>query len=287
MIDTLHIVEYDTRQKKETSHKTDVVILIPHFNNLPGLIKSLKSIDHHELIRVLVVDDGSNFPHIPEYKTLRTEIRKNILLEIINESPNKGIEHALNTGLNYIKNSVDCKYIARLDCGDTCRGNRFEIQSNYLDKNPSIHLVGSWVKFHDIQGNDLYTIKPPANQRGIRKNMQVNCCFIHPSVMYRKEAIKEIGFYPTKFKAAEDYAFFYKFIKNYETANIRKTLTNVELNPHGISITNRKRQLYSRLKVIVYNNKLDYRTFYGVGRTIVLMLVPYKFVEKFKSSRFK
>ena len=287
MIETTFAQRHITHNRKEIDLQTDVVVLIPHYNNLPGLIKSLQSIDHPHPIRVLVVDDGSSKAHLPNYKLLKGIVKDNIIPEIICKYPNRGIEHALNTGLDYIKSNISCKYIARLDCGDTCRKNRFEIQSKYLEDHQNIHLVGSWVKFQDTAGNDLFTIKPPANQRGIKKSMQVNCSFIHPSVMFRKEAIEKIGFYPTKFKAAEDYAFFYKFTKNYETANIRKTLTNVELNPNGISLTNRKRQLYSRLKVILYNSRLNYRTFYGIGRTMALMMVPYKYVEKFKSSRFK
>jgi len=262
--------------------KPDVCVLIPHYNNLRGLEISLSSISYIEPVDVLIVDDGSyiqpqqtilqkRFPHI-----------NNIIL--LNHSRNRGIEYVLNDGLRYIKES-GYKYVARLDCGDVCLPERFYVQKRFLERNSDVYLVGSWVEFMDSHGKPLFVFKPPVASEKIQKMMFINNMFIHPSVMFRTELVESIGYYPTEYKNAEDYAYFFKITKKFKTENINRILLKCEVNPNGLSLRQRKQQIKSRLKVIMGNFDFSIYSFYGVVRNSFLYFVPYSLVKLLKQLR--
>ena len=73
--------------------------------------------------------------------------------------------------MKHINETGNYKYIARLDTGDYCQGKRFAIQEDFLDKNPSIKIVGSNVIAIDTKGNFLYNMVMPAEHEEIKKRM--------------------------------------------------------------------------------------------------------------------
>ena len=259
--------------------KPDICVLIPHYNNIEGLETSLASISDEEPVDVLIVDDGSYIkPDVEELKRKFSYISDII---VIFNNKNRGIEHVLNDGLKYIKDA-GYKYIARLDCGDVCFPERFKIQKEFLEQNPDIYLVGSWVEFVDVRGKSLFVFRPPTVYREIRKKMFINNMFIHPVVMFRTKVIEEVGFYPTNYKNAEDYAYFFRISKRFKVANIDRVLLKCEVNPKGLSLSKRKQQIKSRLRVIHDNFDFSIYAFYGLLRNSILYFSPYFLVELLK-----
>ncbi len=118
-----------------------VVVLISHYNNPLGLIASVASIAASEAVDIVIVDDGSVYERIDETATNSVFKSKGKITYIYLEN-NEGVEFALNHGLDYIAKTNQYHFIARLDCGDTCIGKRFEIQEKFLFENPEIKLVG-------------------------------------------------------------------------------------------------------------------------------------------------
>lgn len=266
---------------------TRTVILIPHYNNLIGLEKSIKSVYHSKGIDILIVDDGSSPSQVPDLLKLQKIAAKNTTIKIVFSKENKGIATALNIGLDIILDLDQYEFIARLDCGDTCVANRFFLQEKYLDQNSKTALVGSWARWIDQESkNELFKFKPPIHHKKIKRMMSVRCNFIHPAVMYRTSVVKEIGKYPDNYEDAEDYAYFFNISKNYETANIPKFLTNVDYNTQGISVENRKSQNRSKLKIIRNFGKTDIFQIYGVFYNLALLIVPAKFVFSLKKKVF-
>ncbi|MHA3788487.1 glycosyltransferase [Flavobacterium hauense] len=261
------------------------VLLIPHYNNPEGLNRSLASIEASEKIDVLIVDDGSRKALIDE-NVINNAFKAKGTVKYIYLEVNKGIEHALNTGLEYIV-AKGYEYVARLDSDDVCIGKRFEIQESFLDTHQDIALVGSNVIAVSPEGKFLFNIIMPQNSDDIRNKMFLNSMFMHPSVMFRTAIVKEEGFYPLNYPAAEDYAYFFKISQKYKTANIQQFLINYEINPSGISITKRKQQVTSRLKVIRDNFHLGFYPVYGLVRNTIIYLIPQKlitFIKKIKRS---
>ena len=258
--------------------------MIPHYNNIEGLYKSLKSINEPDTLDVLIVDDGSEKRIDPiDLQEKFTNIHKIFLIQF---SYNKGIETALNTGLEWIK-SRSYKYIARLDAGDTCEANRFHIQKDYMEHHPDIYLIGSWVNFVDTSGKLLFTLKVPTEDKEIQHKMFYNNMFIHPSVMFRVAVIDSIGLYPYNFPALEDHAFFFDITKKHKTANIPQALINYEMHPNSISNTKRKIQVKSRIKLIKKHFYFGYYPIVGLLRSYIVLFFPRNTLTKLKQILYR
>jgi glycosyltransferase involved in cell wall biosynthesis len=247
-------------------------VLIPHYNNPEGLLKSLSSIGKDEAVDVWVVDDGSQ--RKPDETAAKKAFDGRIRFGYLPR--NQGIQFALNAGLLEIEQHYE--YVARLDCGDTCAPNRFRLQMEFLDNNRKIMLLGSAVTFVDTEGDPQYTLTLPVKARKIRRAMHLNCAFVHPAVMWRCSVMSRLGSYPIDYPMAEDYAFFWKFVSRFETANLQAALVSCEINPNGLSISRRKQQLQSRLRLQLRYARANAATVYGVIKTLALMAIPYSMV---------
>ena len=257
------------------------VLLIPHYNNPTGLVTSIASIQKSEKVDIVVVDDGSINQKIDETAT-RSALKSNGEISFLYLKKNKGIEYALNQGLDYIEKRSQYQFIARLDCGDICIGNRFQIQETFLTENPEIKLVGSNAIAVNTDGIFLYNTIFPENDKEIKNKMFTNAMFLHPSVMFKAEVITILGKYPINYKAAEDYAFFFKIIKVFKTANLQEFLLQYEINPSGISFSKRKLQVWSRIRVIKDNFYFGFWPMYGILRNVILYILPNSIIQKIK-----
>jgi hypothetical protein len=90
--------------------------------------------------------------------------------------------------------------------------------------------------------------------------------------------MSRLGSYPIDYPMAEDYAFFWKFVSRFETANLQAALVSCEINPNGLSISKRKQQLQSRLRLQLRYARANAATVYGVIKTLALMAIPYSMV---------
>ncbi len=249
------------------------VLLIPYFNSAESLLISLSSVDSAEACDVLIVDDGSD--QLPlDLAAARAAFRGHGDVHSLVLDANVGIENALNAGLDWIA-ARDYTYIARLDCGDRNRPGRLRMQEEFLDTHPRVLLVGGAAAFVDLTGHEQFVFRLPTEHDAIADSMRNNSAFMHPSVMFRASALPLVGRYPVDVPAAEDYAFFWKFIEVGEVANLPDVLIDYELDPSGISLSKRTTQLTSRLKVQRAHDDGSWAARLGIARTKVLLRLPY------------
>lgn len=265
--------------------ESEIVLLIPHYNNFSGLLKSVNSIDEESNIDVLVVDDGSVESTINE-ELLFESCPNDVNINIIYNTHNRGIEIVLNQGLEFIK-SRNYRFIARLDCGDINLKNRLTIQSEYLKRHPEVGIVGSFVRFNDTNGKHLYDLKLPTSNIDIQNKIYFNSMFLHPAIMITNRVLSKVNNYPIKYPAAEDYAFIFQILKFYKGANIDEFLVICEVNPNGISISRRKVQVKSRIMVILDNFKFGYYPIVGLIRNMLLLILPYGLILYLKKMKIK
>jgi glycosyltransferase involved in cell wall biosynthesis len=259
----------------------DFYLLIPFYNNLPGLIRSLESIVYDPLAYcLLIVDDGSK--ELLHREDITPHLPQSLSVTILRLRENQGITKALNTGLKWIEEKGDSRYVARLDCGDLCMADRFVQQVAFLDGHPGVGLVGSWCIFKNFQTGDSYHYVTPTEYRAVLKEMYFRNVFIHPTVMWRADITRQTGFYPENFPHAEDYGFFYEIISTAEAAVLPADLVICEINPQGISLHHRKEQLKSRIKVVKQYGKNPFFRLMGVLRLRILQVIPYKMIFEFK-----
>lgn len=252
---------------------SEIAVLIPYYNHLDKLYRSLSSISKIECVDVIIVDDGSS-----------EKLNKDILIkkftnissiQVVEHQINKGLSYALNTGLEYILQKGTYKYIARLDVGDECSEDRFKVQKSYLENNSDVYLIGSNAMIVDEDGKELYVRKYPESYENIKRNMYIFSSFMHPTVMFRADALASVGSYPIL--VCQDYAFFFKFIRKYKAVNLQNVLVKYELNRHGITYDRYRKLQMDGLKVLWVNFQFRYIKFIFIGtikRIICIILGP-------------
>lgn len=170
--------------------------------------------------QIVVVKDGVLTKElddtIDEYKNKYFD-----LFTIVELKENVGLGSALNIGLSHCRNEI----IARMDSDDISIANRCEIQINELIKNEDIDIIGSFVdEFIDEKINIVSTRKVPLTHEEIYMFSKRRNPFNHPSVMYRKSKVLQIGGYPNR-KRGQDMELFAKMLnQGCKGKNIDKAL---------------------------------------------------------------
>jgi glycosyltransferase involved in cell wall biosynthesis len=259
----------------------DFYLLIPYYNNLPGLIRSLKSVSYDPVkYALLIVDDGS--AAVLSYNDLTTHVPASLAVKIIRLPENRGITKAMNTGLEWLEGNDDFRFVARLDCGDLCTEDRFRLQVEFLEQHPDIDLVGSWCIFKDFSTGLAYCYRTPTEHEKIVKGMHFRNIFRHSTVMWRAGVTEKVGIYPDTFPHAEDYGFFYEILNKGKAAVIARDLVICDIDPNSISMHFRKEQLKSRARVVKQYGKNKFFRSIGVIKLWFLMVIPYEWVLQIK-----
>lgn len=261
--------------------RNSLVCLIPHYNNPQGLLRSLASIDTDERCDVLVVDDGSVQAPVDE-AAARQVFRAQGALHLLRLPRNQGIEHALNAGLAWVAAHA-YELVGRLDCGDENLPGRFARQEAYLQAHPEVVLLGGAASFVAQDGTESFVWRPPLTHPAILRALRHNSAFVHPTVVMRPVAAAAVGNYPLDVRAAEDYALFYMLAERFPVANLPDVLIRYELDPGGISLSRRRRQLRARLTVQWRHAGRSPVAWLGMARTVALLMLPYGLVFALKS----
>ncbi|MGC4035410.1 MAG: glycosyltransferase [Chitinophagaceae bacterium] len=259
----------------------ELCILIPCYNNIAGLKKSLKSIQYDQgKYLIIIVDDGSK--EIINSESIGAS-DLSAPVHIIRLEMNQGITIALNTGLHWLKDSIKCRYIARLDCGDVCDATRFYKQIDFLGRNPNIMLIGSWCYFINQEKRIKFSYKTPVDHEAIERALYFRNVFIHPTIIVRRIVLEKIGLYPEEYPHAEDYAWFWKIANTMKTAMLPSFLVTCEFNVKGISYENRTEQLRSRMAIVrKFGHKFALREL-AIIKIWFLMKIPYSIILKIKT----
>lgn len=261
----------------------DFVLLIPCYNNSDGLARSLKSVVYTKnKFEVVIVDDGSTPPI--NAVSLQEQFQ-GTTIHVIRLEQNKGIVNALNTGLNFLKSRSDIKYIARLDAGDTCDENRFFKQVGFLDTHAEIALLGSWARFENALSGKGYDYITKTSHEEILKEMHFKCSFIHPSVMFRRQVLNNVGIYLENYPHAEDYAFFWNILKSNKGAILPEKLVVIIFSDKNVSAIHYKKQLNSRKRVVKDFGTHYFYSLLGNMMQSFKAILPLSLILKLKSNK--
>ncbi|WP_440134420.1 glycosyltransferase [Chitinophaga sancti] len=158
---------------------------------------------------IVIVLDGP----VPEDITKLLNSYKEQYSPLFNLVPlpvNVGLGKALSIGLEH------CNYelIARMDADDISKPARFAKQVGFMERHQEVDLVGSWIEeFIGVTDNVVSLRKVPETYEEIVKFAKVRSPFNHPTVVFRKEAIREVGGYHD-YGTFEDYHLWSRLIVN-------------------------------------------------------------------------
>ncbi len=170
------------------------------------------------LVQDGLVPDGLSLL-LSEYETKYPEVMNVIRLE-----KNGGLGNALKLGVENAKYDI----CARMDSDDIAAPDRFEKQLAYLEAHPECDIVGGQItEFIDSPDNIVGKREVPLTNGDIYDYMKSRCAFNHPTVMFRKQAVLDVGNYQDWFWN-EDYYLWVRLMKNQSVmANLPDVLVNM------------------------------------------------------------
>ena len=230
--------------------KISVLMSIYLNDDLDKFKLALESILKQTLVpsEIIIVFDGPVKPEIANYIYDKSNEGYNIIC--VKLKINSGLGIALNIGLIHCTN----EFVARMDSDDIALESRFYIQSEYLNQNKDIVLVGSYMyEFDEIPNITSKVRKLPLNQKEILNFSKFRNPFNHPTVMFRKSIILKVGSYKNM-QLFEDYYLWLKILKNdFKTKNLNEPL----LFFRNKNFVKRRRGL-----TYLYNEFVFYKTVY-------------------------
>ncbi|WP_182911198.1 glycosyltransferase [Pseudoalteromonas gelatinilytica] len=181
--------------------------------------KCLESLVNQEYkaSEVVLVEDG---PLPKELLTIIESFRSRLNIITVKVLENKGLGNALNVGLEKCSQPL----VARMDTDDIACESRLKVQVAFMADNPHISLCGSYSIEIDAEGKVGRLRTMPVHHDQIVSNLWTNP-FIHPSVMFRKDAVLGVGGYDANLSRRQDYELWFRCAVNkLQFANIPKPL---------------------------------------------------------------
>lgn len=249
----------------------------PKEDELKAAVASL--LQNKATFDLILVDDGSTRPIRTEALPLKEDH-----ITLVRLPQNVGLAQALNEGIRVIQ-KAGYPFVARMDHDDISLPNRLDAQLAFLGEHQDVMLVGTHATFVDGKtGQSLFTFAPPTRHTAIRKEMHINNCFSHPSVMMRSAVFQKVGVYNPRFRLAQDYEFFYRIVEAAKTCNLPTPYVRYTVNRSSLSQKKRFAQLKNRLIVQLWHfTPLSLKAWEGLARTLILMVTPRSLVQTLKT----
>lgn len=221
--------------RKHTSDPA-VSVIMPCWNGERYLEIAVHSIlnQSFENFELLLIDDGS------------TDSTPDIIQALAKKDPriiphageHAGLVAALNMGLRLSKAPL----IARMDSDDIARPTRLAKQVAAFADHPNLVLLGTQAQLIGPEGQSKRKLHVPTNNAELQKALATSCPFIHPSVMFRREAVDKSGAYNELYRHAEDYDLWLRMAGIGDIANLHEDLLQYRIHGANISQTHSNAQ---------------------------------------------
>lgn len=222
-----------------------VSVIIPAYNASRTIVETVKSALSQSVppLEVIVVNDGSTDNTAELLAQFGTTIHTIL-------KPNGGVSSARNAGLAVAKG----EYIAFLDSDDVWHPEKLRWQTDCLEANPDIMLLGTltydWpASSHPELPTETAQLEPIDFPQMVIKNR-----LTASSVIVRTKAIREVGDFDTQQHGTEDHDMWLRISQRYQLAVLQVPLTGYRNTDDG-SLGKNARQMEAGMYVIL--NKLD------------------------------
>ncbi|MFC0771498.1 glycosyltransferase family 2 protein [Terrimonas alba] len=207
-----------------------VTVLMPVYNAERFLSEAIDSILNQTFadFEFLILDDGSTDSSV---KIINSYCDQRIVL--VQNETNLGITASLNKGINLARAGL----IARMDADDISYPDRLQKQYTYLNEHPDCALVSTLARVITEDKQTVYIDKTDSNY--FYYNLTFCSPIYHPSVMYRKTAVQDVGMYTVPY--SEDFELFWLLSRRYKIYNLPEVLLDYRNNPQSLhQVTKRK-----------------------------------------------
>ena len=260
-------------------NKVEISILMSVYNqiNHVALEQAIDSIVNQTCsnFEFLIYDDGS----CEEERTFLQEIvKKDSRIRLLCGERNRGLAY----GLNQCLKQANGIYIARMDADDISKKERLQVQKEFLDTHLEYAFVGVSAELFDEQG--VWGVRWMPQHPTIKDFLKYSP-YIHPSVMFRKNVLEQVGGYQVSKDTlrCEDYELFMRlYCKKQYGCNLQQLLFFYRESRDWYD----KRTLKQRIAEMKIRYRgfremgiLNWTTFIYVGKPMGILFIP-KWVRK-------
>lgn len=208
-------------------HQYSVLMSVYKKEKPEFLRKSIESMMHQTVVPedFVIVCDG---PLTEDLDQILSDVKERYgkLFQIIRLPQNRGLGAALSEGLNYCK----YEYVARMDSDDISVPNRCE-EEMAIFKDYDVAVVGGWIDEFSERITEKGAVRTvPESSSDIRKYSRKRNPFNHPTVMFKKSAVQDVGNYQTCY-GFEDYQLWVRLLNaGYKGYNIPRVLVHMRVS---------------------------------------------------------
>lgn len=224
-----------------------VTVLMPVYNAEVFLRKAIESILQQTFtaFEFLILDDGSTDNSVSIIKSYNDP-----RIRLVQNEKNLGISATLNRGIRL----ASCELIARMDADDISYPERLQQQYDYFQTAPDCALISAWAREITEEGEPIRTEK--WRRPFFYYSLIFECWIYHPTVMYRRSAVMDVGAYSTPY--SEDYDLWWQLSRKYKIDNLSEVLLDYRLTNESLYRATKK----TEYEVAQYNQIVRNLAFY-------------------------
>jgi glycosyltransferase involved in cell wall biosynthesis len=142
--------------------------------------------------------------------------------------------------------------VARMDADDVARPERFERQVAWLDAHPEVIALGTDVAIVDPERRSIRGHAPPREHEAIDAELLRGngSAMMHPSLMFRREALLAAGNYRADYPWAEDLELYLRLAERGRLANLPETLLEYRKHTQSVNMTRAAEQRRSVERIV-------------------------------------
>lgn len=252
--------------------------------NFKALEKSIESIISQSFcdFEFIICIDGKPELTISFLKNIQ---KKDKRIQVISYEKNKGLSYALNECIKIARGD----FIARQDDDDLSDENRLFEQYNFLKENSQFSFVGSNALIFDengIWGQYRVPMIPKI------EDFLWNSPFIHPTLMIRKDDLKNSGMYlvSKRVERCEDYELFMRLYSK------KNTGYNMQKNLYKYRFSHDRSEKYRPMKYRINEMIVRYEGFKRMGiftkgipfivKPFFVGMIPQKIMNKIYAKKY-
>ncbi|MBN1430151.1 MAG: glycosyltransferase [Anaerolineae bacterium] len=196
-----------------------ISVIMPVYNGERFLSEAIESILNQSFtdFELIIVDDAST-DRTPEI--LSHYQQSDSRLHAVRQQVNQGVTAALNRACALAQGC----FIARMDADDVSMPDRFERQLTFMEQHPQVGVLGSWIQCIDQEGRPKQIVRYPVKSGQIKWALLFYSPFAHPTVIMRRDVLKQVCFYNPKIVRSQDYDLWLRLSRLTRMANLPRVL---------------------------------------------------------------
>lgn len=218
-------------------------VLMPVYNAEKFLAEAIESILTQTFtdFEFLIIDDGSTDSSLSIIRSY-TDPR----IRLVQNEQNLGISATLNKGIELAASDL----IARMDADDISHPDRLEKQYYFSQNHPDGALYTCWT--HTITEDKRSIKKETFNPRYYYYNQTFECWVYHPTMLYRRQAVKAVGSYAVRY--AEDWELIWQLTRSYKHYHQPEVLLDYRITSQSLHQVAKKKEYDEAMSVLVRRN---------------------------------